>query len=149
MFFCSKYFLCWKHFYQLPKVPRANFLGSERFFCFISINKFGTFKNLSAMITNFFKLHNRCRRLILLVQPKAVIFMSYNSSISSWTSWRCTSLDLSTIKKLCGEKGSSLLVFERKSMETETTLSEFCNQGEATVEHIAGLKEINRAKKQI
>ena len=30
---------------NLPKVPRANFLGSDELFCFISICKFGSFKN--------------------------------------------------------------------------------------------------------
>ena len=36
---------------NLPKVPRAKFLGSDGVFCFISICKFGSFKNTFATIT--------------------------------------------------------------------------------------------------
>ena len=36
-----------------PKVPRAKFLGSHRLFCFISLCKFGSFKNSFATITSF------------------------------------------------------------------------------------------------
>ena len=37
---------------NLPKVPRATFVGSDRFFCFVSICKFISFKNPFANITN-------------------------------------------------------------------------------------------------
>ena len=37
---------------QKPKVPRAKFLGSDGFFYFSSICKFGSFKNPFAMITS-------------------------------------------------------------------------------------------------
>ena len=44
--------------------------------CFISISKFGSFKNPLAMITSLFKIYFRSRRFILLVQTKKVISMS-------------------------------------------------------------------------
>ena len=58
-----------------PKVSRAKFLGSNRLFCFISICKFGSFKNPFATITSLPELSFRLRRFILLVQSKKVIFM--------------------------------------------------------------------------
>ena len=51
--------------------------------CFISICKFGSFKNPFAMITSLSKLSFRFRIFILLVQPKKVIYMNYGSSTSS------------------------------------------------------------------
>ena len=56
---------------DLPKVPRAKFLESDRFFRFISKIKFGSFKNPS----DYF----RFSRLNLLVQTKKLISMSYGS----------------------------------------------------------------------
>ena len=64
-----------------PKVPQAKFLGNDGLFCFISICKFGSFKNPFAKITtSLTELYCRLRRLILLVQMKKVISMSYGSS---------------------------------------------------------------------
>ena len=76
-----------------PKVPRAKFLGSDRLFCFISICKFDSFKNLSAMITSLFELYFRFR-FILLIKTKKIISMSYGNSTSSWKPWRWLKLDL-------------------------------------------------------
>ena len=46
--------------------------------CFISICKFDSFKNLSAMITSLSELYFRIRRFILLIQmKKKVISMCY------------------------------------------------------------------------
>ena len=67
---------------NLPKVPRATFLESEGLFCFISICKFGSFKNPSAMITRLSELYFRFR-FIQLVQRKKVISKNYGSSRSS------------------------------------------------------------------
>ena len=53
-----------------PKVPRTKFLGSDGLFCFISICKFGSFKNPFAMITSLLDFYFRFRRFILLVQVK-------------------------------------------------------------------------------
>ena len=50
-----------------PKVPRANFLGSNELFCFISICKFGSFKNPFATITSLSELYFTFR-FILWVQ---------------------------------------------------------------------------------
>ena len=47
-----------------PKVSRANFLGSDGLFCFISICKFGSFKNPFAMITSLSELYFRLKRFI-------------------------------------------------------------------------------------
>ena len=63
-------------------------------FCFISICKFGSFKNPFAMITSLSELYFRFRRFILLVQTKKVISMNYGSSTSSWKPWRWMRLDL-------------------------------------------------------
>ena len=63
-------------------------------FCFISICKFGSFKNLFATITSLSELYFRIRRFILLVQTKKVISMNYGSSTSSWKPWRWMRLDL-------------------------------------------------------
>ena len=57
-----------------PKVTTAKFLGSNGFFCFISIWKFGNFKNPFAMITSLSQLYFRIRRFVLLVQTKKVDF---------------------------------------------------------------------------
>ena len=70
---------------DLPKVPGAKFPGSDRFFCFNSICKFGSFKNPVAIITRLSELSFRLRRFILLVQTKKVI--SANSSTSSQKPW--------------------------------------------------------------
>ena len=67
-----------------PKVTRAKFLGSNGLFCFISICKFGSFKNPFATITSLSELYFRIRRFIFLVQMKKVISMNYGSSTSSW-----------------------------------------------------------------
>ena len=56
---------------DLPKVPRAKFLESDRFFRFISKCKFGSFKNP----LDYFPF----TRLNLLVQTKKLISMSYGS----------------------------------------------------------------------
>ena len=53
---------------NLPKVTRAKFLGSHRI-CFISIWKFGSFKNPFATITSLSELYFRIR-FILLVRTK-------------------------------------------------------------------------------
>ena len=71
---------------NLRKVTRAKFLGSNGLFCFISICKFGSFKNPVAMITRLSELYFRIRRFILLMQTKKVISMSCGSSRKPW-SW--------------------------------------------------------------
>ena len=60
----------------------AKLLGINWLFCFLSISKFGRFKNLFVTITTLAELHFRCRRYILLVS------MNYGSSTSSWKPWR-------------------------------------------------------------
>ena len=65
------------------KVPRAKFQGSDGLFYFISICKFGSFKNLFATITSLSELYLRIRRFFSLVQTKKVISMNYGSSTSS------------------------------------------------------------------
>ena len=73
---------------------RAKFLGSHGLFCFISICKFGSFKNTFPTITSLYELYFRFRRFILLVQTKEVISMNYGNSRSSWKPWRWVTLDL-------------------------------------------------------
>ena len=63
-------------------------------FCFISICKFGSFKNLFATITSMSELYFRFRLFIVLVQTKKVISMNYGSSTSSWKPWRWVRLEL-------------------------------------------------------
>ena len=60
---------------NLPKVLGVNFLGSDGLFCFISICKFGSFKNPFATITSRSELYFRFRRFTLLVKTKKVISM--------------------------------------------------------------------------
>ena len=62
--------------------------------CYISICKFGSFRNPFATITSLSELYSRIRRFILLVQMKKVISMNYGSSTSSWKPWRWMRLDL-------------------------------------------------------
>ena len=71
-----------------PKFPRAKFLRSNWLFCFISMCKFGSFKNPFATITSQSELYFRIRRFILLVQMRKVFSMNYGSSTSSWKPWR-------------------------------------------------------------
>ena len=73
---------------------RAKFLGSNGLFCFISICKFGSFKNPFATITSLSELYLRIRRFFSLVQTKKVISMNYGSSTSSWKPWRWVRLHL-------------------------------------------------------
>ena len=68
---------------KIPKVPRSMFLANDVLLCFISICKFGSFKNPFAAIASLSELYCRFRRSILLVQTKKVIFMNYGSSTSS------------------------------------------------------------------
>ena len=84
---------------NLPKVLRAKFLGSDELFCFISMCKFGSFKNPFAMITSLPKLYFRFRRFILLAQTKKVICMNYLCSTSSWKPWRWVRLDLTLLMR--------------------------------------------------
>ena len=77
-----------------PKVPQAKFLGNDGLFCFISICKFGSFKNPFATITSLSELYLRIRRFFSLVQMKKVISMNYGNSTSSWKPWRWVRLDL-------------------------------------------------------
>ena len=76
------------------KVLRAKCLGSDGFFCFINMCKFGSFKNPFAKITSLSELHFRLRRFILLVQTIKVISMNYGSSTSRWKPWRSVRLEL-------------------------------------------------------
>ena len=71
----------------------AKFLGSDRLFCFISVSKFGSFKNPFAMITSLSELSFRFRIFILLVKTK-VISMNYCCNTSSWKPWRWVRFDL-------------------------------------------------------
>ena len=73
---------------------RVKFLGSNGLFCFISICKFGSFKNPFATITSLSELYLRIRRFFSLVQTKKVISMNYGSSTSNWKPWRWVRLDL-------------------------------------------------------
>ena len=51
---------------------RAKFLGNNELFCFISIFKFGSFKNPFATITSLSELYLRIRRFFSLVQGRVV-----------------------------------------------------------------------------
>ena len=62
--------------------------------CFISICKFGSFKNPFATITSLSELFFRCRTFILSVKIKEVISISYGRSKSTWKPWRWMRLDL-------------------------------------------------------
>ena len=62
--------------------------------CFISICKFGSFKNPFATITSLSELYFRFRRFILLVQTKKVISMNYGRCTRDWKPWRWMRLDL-------------------------------------------------------
>ena len=77
-------YFCWEHYYQFAKIA----------IFFISMCKFGTFKNPVAMITSLSELYFEIRRFILLVQMKRVISMNYGSRTSSWKPWRWVRLDL-------------------------------------------------------
>ena len=72
----------------------AKFLGSNGLFCFISICKFGSFKNHFATITSLSELYFRFRRFIMLVQTKIMVSINYGSSTSCWKSWRWVRFDL-------------------------------------------------------
>ena len=80
--------------YQKPKVSKAKSLGNDELFCFISIYKFGSFKNPFAMITSLTELYFRFRRFILLVQMKKMTSINCSSSTSSLKPWRWVKLDL-------------------------------------------------------
>ena len=134
------------------KVPRAKFLGIDGLSCFISICKFGSFKNPFVKITSLSKLYFRFRRLILLVQMKNVIFMNFDSSTNSWKLWRWVRLDLiPTMRDQHHQHKSSHKCCEwvdGKSVETEaTTWWEFPNGGKVIVGQILVSEEINKIQK--
>ena len=56
--------------------------------CFLSICKFGNFKNPLSMIISLFELYFGLRRPILLVQTKELISMSCGSREGSSKPWR-------------------------------------------------------------
>ena len=76
-----------------PKI-QSYFLGSDRPFCFISICKFGSYKNAFATINSLSELYFRFRKFILFAQIKKVISMNYGRSTSSWKRWMWVRLDL-------------------------------------------------------
>ena len=67
----------------LSKTLLAILLGSDGIFCFISLCKFGSFKDPFATITSLTELYFRIGRFILLVQMKKVISMNYGSCTGS------------------------------------------------------------------
>ena len=67
---CSRFTFVENTISNSPKIPKAQFLGSHGFFCFISICKFDSFKNPSATITSLSELSFRFKRFILLIQAK-------------------------------------------------------------------------------
>ena len=79
---------------NLPKATRAKFLRGDRLSCFISICKFGSFKNPNKTITSLSEPCFRFEIFILLVQFKKVIFKSYGRSTSSWKPRRWVSICL-------------------------------------------------------
>ena len=79
---------------NLPKFTRAKFLVSNWHFCFISMWKFGSFRNHFATITGLSQFCFRIRRFIHLVKTKKVISMNYGSSTGSWKPWRWVRLNL-------------------------------------------------------
>ena len=138
--------------------------------CFISICKFGSFKSPFATITSLSELYFRFRRFILLLQKKKAISMNYDSSTSSWKPRRWTRLDLilsmrdiyinsnlnplglkisshGTYLKWSRRPSQSARVYNGKSMETETTTSEFLNGGKAIVEQILASEERKKFKR--
>ena len=90
----SRFTLIERTISNLPKVPRAMFWLSDGLFYFISICKFGSFKNPFATITSLYELYFRFRRFILLVEIKKVNSMNYGSSASSSKPSRWVMLDL-------------------------------------------------------
>ena len=68
-------------------------MGKDKTYLFVSINKFGRFKNPFAMITCLSELGLGQRLFILVIQSK-MISTSYASNISSWESCWWMKLDL-------------------------------------------------------
>ena len=66
-----------------PEVTRAKFVGSNGLFSFISICKFGSFKNPFATITRLSEIYLRIRTFFPLLQTNKVISMNYRSSTNS------------------------------------------------------------------
>ena len=104
-----------------PKVLRAKFLERDGLFCFISICKFGSFRNPFATITGLYEISFRFRRFILLVQTKKVISINYGSSTSTWKPWRRVKLDLilSMRDRYINSNLSPLTKFTSNSRSTE------------------------------
>ena len=68
------------------KAPRTEFLGCDRLFCFISICKFGSFKNPFATITSLCELYFKFRKFILLVQTINFFYEIWqqNKQLKTW-----------------------------------------------------------------
>ena len=77
----------------IPQKSRGPSFWEVMAFYFISICKFGSFKNPFAAITSLSELYFKIRRFILLLETKKVISMNYGSSTRSWNSWRWMRLD--------------------------------------------------------
>ena len=68
----------------LVTCPESQASESDGLFCFISIGKFGSSKNLVAIINSMSEIYFRFRRLIFLEQTKKVISMNSGRCTSSW-----------------------------------------------------------------
>ena len=84
----------WEPIRYLRKFPRSKFVGSNRLFSFISIYKFGSFKNPFPTITSLSEFYFRFRGFILLVKTRKVISVNYGSNTSSWKPRGWVKLDL-------------------------------------------------------
>ena len=90
----QRIYFCWEHYWQFAKSPVSQVSGTWWTLCFISICKFGSFKNALATITSLLELYFKFRRSILLVQTRKVISMNFGRRTSSWKPWRWVRLDL-------------------------------------------------------
>ena len=75
---------------NLPKLQAAKFPGSDKLFCFISICKFGSFKNPFATITSLSELYFRFRRLFCWYKQIKMIFVNKQHKQLKTMEWGLT-----------------------------------------------------------
>ena len=83
-----------------PKAAKPKFLVSGRLFCFISISKFGSFKNLFPMINSLSKFTLDSKIYSIGTNEKKKISMSCGSITSNWKPWRWVRYSKSNLKPL-------------------------------------------------
>ena len=123
-----------------PKVLRAKFLGSDGLFCFTSICKFGSFKNLFTMITSLSELYFRFRSFLCWYKRKKWFLWTMTAAQSAenhgdeldltwYLRWEIyTSIPTSTYSKNSPPPAEALNIMIMKTLPISTKIVKLYNE---------------------